>query len=306
MNKAIDMTGKVFGKLKVVERAGSSHDGRALWKCKCLNCGKVIVATGRALRSGDKKSCGCLVKEVNSNLHKTHGKTGSRLYRIWSGMKDRCLNKSLKDYKNYGGRGISVCSEWLNNFEVFNKWAMENGYQENLTIDRINVNGNYEPNNCRWVTQKEQANNTRFNVYITYEGRTQTMKMWCEEFGINYWTVQARHLDHPELTPEELFEESKEDKNLTYKGKTQTIMQWSKELNIPVNTIYNRIYRKGEDDTDYILDIGDKRNCYLTYKGVTKSQAQWARELCIPVSTLKSRKRKHPEYTVGQLLGFEK
>ena len=120
------------------------------------------------------------------------GLRGHRLYPIWSGMKDRCLNKNNKRYSSYGGRGIEVCKEWQQSFRAFLRWAMANGYEEGLSIDRIDNDGNYCPENCRWATAKEQANNKRWNHLITYNGKTQTMKEWAEELGIKLSTLSQR------------------------------------------------------------------------------------------------------------------
>lgn len=122
-----------------------------------------------------------------------HGKYHTRLYRIYSNMKKRCYNSNMINYKNYGGRGIKVCNEWLDNFMTFYDWAMDNGYRDDLTIDRIDINGNYEPANCRWLTYKQQANNRRNNVYLTYDGKTQTMKEWADELNIPYSRINCRH-----------------------------------------------------------------------------------------------------------------
>lgn len=122
-----------------------------------------------------------------------HGKYYTRIYRIYNDMKKRCYNHSMINYKNYGGRGIKVCDEWRNDFMNFYNWAMNNGYTDNLTIERIDVDGNYEPNNCKWITYKEQANNRRNNVHLTYAGKTQTMKQWAEELDIKYSTIVTRH-----------------------------------------------------------------------------------------------------------------
>ena len=120
-----------------------------------------------------------------------HGETGTRLYWTWHGMKARCFNPRESHFTDYGGRGITVCAEWLS-FEGFRDWALANGYADNLTIDRIDVNGNYEPNNCRWATTVEQANNTRRNHKITFNGKTQNIKQWADELGINYYTLHSR------------------------------------------------------------------------------------------------------------------
>lgn len=122
-----------------------------------------------------------------------HGLWNTRIYRIWQRMKTRCYNKNFQHFKDYGGRGIKVCDEWLNDFMAFYKWAVDNGYNDNLTIDRIDVNGNYEPNNCRWLTNDEQQNNKRNNILLTYNGKTQTITQWANELGIKRSQIQYRY-----------------------------------------------------------------------------------------------------------------
>ena len=131
------------------------------------------------------------IKNIKHNLHDT------RLYNIWSGIKQRCYYKSHHDYKNYGARGIKICDEWLNDFKSFYNWAMANGYDENAprgkcTIDRIDVNGDYEPKNCKWVDIKVQANNKRTNCYVTFNGETHTIAEWSKIYKIPYFTLYAR------------------------------------------------------------------------------------------------------------------
>lgn len=124
---------------------------------------------------------------------KKHGMSGTRLYRIWKNMKDRCNKPKHHNYERYGGRGIRVCEEWQNDFMAFYTWAMANGYQEDLTIDRKDNDGNYEPSNCRWATQREQLNNRGdFNVLVTYKGKTQTLMEWSEETGLPFATLRYR------------------------------------------------------------------------------------------------------------------
>ena len=127
-----------------------------------------------------------------NNPHYKHGLRDTRLFSIWSNMKTRCYNKNVRSYKNYGGKGITICDEWLENFEKFYKWSMSNGYSDELSIDRINPNGNYEPTNCRWVNSKIQANNTSRNHMITHEGITLTVMEWSERLNVKYRTIMSR------------------------------------------------------------------------------------------------------------------
>lgn len=190
MSAKMNIIGRRFGRLTVVSYHGTKNN-RTLWKCLC-DCGRYAVVSGKCLNNGNTKSCGCLRKQNAKKLFTKHGKSGKRIYMIWAGVKTRCYNKTRKYYKYYGGRGITMCDEWKDDFQAFYNWSMSNGYNDNLTIDRIDVNGNYEPNNCRWVTMKQQNRNSRHNIKSTYNNETHCLSEWCEILGLNYNNVKYR------------------------------------------------------------------------------------------------------------------
>lgn len=188
----IQMVGKKFGRLTVLEETNKRKDRRIVYKCLC-DCGNISYVTGKNLRNGNTKSCGCLSVDKFKQRSTKHGKRNTRLYEVWCGIRYRCCNPNKRDYKNYGGRGIAVCDEWLQDFMNFYNWAINNGYEKGLEIDRIDNNGNYEPNNCRWISHQDNCNNRRTNVLLTYNGKTQNMTQWSKELNVPYATIKHRH-----------------------------------------------------------------------------------------------------------------
>lgn len=186
-----DLTGRKYGLLTVKGMVGVINS-RRIWHCVC-ECGNHKNIREDSLKKYTK-SCGCQIqaKAKEKGRGVTHGKSHTRLYSIWAGMKARCYNPHDTGYKYYGGRGIKVCAEWFDGFEAFYEWAMQNGYTDDLTLDRIEVNGNYEPSNCRWTTRKIQRLNQR-QKEITHNNEKHTLLEWANITGIKYDTLLWRY-----------------------------------------------------------------------------------------------------------------
>ena len=201
-NSFIDITGQRFGRLTCIKPSmrHSSSQSEKMWICKC-DCGNEITTRGSSLRNGSSKSCGCARIETLKN-NTTHAlsvdENGKcpRLYRIWKNMKSRCLNPNTPKFINHGGRGISICSEWVVDYMSFHNWAIGHGYQESLSLDREDNFGNYEPSNCRWSTQHQQNINKRDNHVVTFHGVTKTLIEWAKIIGINYSTLDNRLMQY--------------------------------------------------------------------------------------------------------------
>lgn len=199
--KFVNLSGKRYGRLVVIKldhvQKLPSGKNEMFYLCKC-DCGKSKVIRASSLRNGYTQSCGCYMKEMLSKRQSVHNMSKSTLYKAWCNMKARCFNTRRKDYCDYGGRGITMCEEWKD-FEVFKEWAMKNGFKEEkvkgkniLSLDRVDVNGNYCPDNCRWATDKEQANNKRNTRRFYYKGKNLTAREWSDLLGINYGTLVGR------------------------------------------------------------------------------------------------------------------
>lgn len=197
-----DLTGDRFGKLVVMRylKEEERERKRKCWLCRC-DCGTIKEFGADKLKSGNSVSCGCAKAERIENLNKKYEHINKRLYSVYSAMKERCYNPENDEYHNYGSRGITVCPEWLKSFDNFAEWSLKNGYKENAprgecTIDRINNDKGYSPDNCRWVTNKEQQNNRRNHVFIEYHGKTYTMSQLAQKLNIPYRYFRRKYREN--------------------------------------------------------------------------------------------------------------
>lgn len=183
----INEQGNKYGRLTVIKRADKT--GRVYWLCQC-DCGNKTEVASQYLRNGRTQSCGCLQRELASERRTSHGMSSSALYFIWQGIRDRCFNPNSDSYKNYGERGITMCERWSESFEAF---ASDMGEpSKGMTIERIDNDGDYSPENCRWASRQEQVRNTRHNRMITFDGQTMCMSEWAEKTGISYSAISQR------------------------------------------------------------------------------------------------------------------
>lgn len=246
-----DLTGKKYGRLTVLRFKEIKKTGvgkRYLWECQC-ECGKKSIVAGDVLKNGNTRSCGCLAVETRGKASITHGKRHTALYGLWCSMKGRCGNPNNKSYKFYGARGISVCSEWENNFQSFYDWAMANGYKAGLQLDRIDTNGNYCPENCRFITQKENENNRRDNVIVDYQGTRCTLSQFAEQNELDYDRLRYLYVQCG-LSIDEIFEKDymnkqykrEKGKVYRYKGETHTLKELAEIYNVDIVTLKSRVH----------------------------------------------------------------
>lgn len=201
MPKLNDLTGKTFGNWVVLYRNGSTPNKAAIWRCRCSLCGNEYDVSGYSLTSGASTKCRHCVPKVT--LKKPH--RNERIYNIFNGMMARCYNSNNSRYSDYGGRGVTVCSEWYKNPDAFFEWAFANGYHDGLSIDRINNNLGYSPDNCRWVEFSEQAQNRRNCVYVIHNGERKTLSSACRLADVNFDTVRW-YISKHKCSPQEAFE----------------------------------------------------------------------------------------------------
>lgn len=192
-----NLSGKRFGRLVVIDEAPKGIRNKVRWQCLC-DCGNEVVTYADNLRSGHTSSCGCLSRDISRKMLTTHGKAGRGnthpLFRVWMAIKNRCYNQNSTAYKDYGGRGIKLCKEWQE-FQPFYEWAMKNGYKTGLEIDRTDNDSGYCPENCRFITAKQNNRNKRNNRYITIDGETKTLSAWSELYNLNHTTILHRLRD---------------------------------------------------------------------------------------------------------------
>lgn len=258
MGSLIDLTGKRFGRLTVIGRSKASSNKRVFWDCVC-DCGKFHSVDGWNLRNGNVQSCGCLHKSIVTK----HGDYLTNLYRVWRSMKGRCSNPNCSGFRFYGGKGISVCDEWLE-YPAFKKWAFESGYKKGLTIDRIDSGGDYCPENCRWITQMENAKRTARNM-LTVDGVTKSYIDWEESIGmgkmsIEHWVERhgeeyaIRRIDatlHPEnYTKEEIAGlgiHKNRRKYISINGETLSLSAWANKIGVSHQTVLRWEKNYGND-----------------------------------------------------------
>lgn len=204
MGKINNISGKKYGLLTVLDEYTINKRGKVVWKCQC-DCGKITHVIASDLHSGNTKSCGCLFRKISTPTH--NYKSDRRLYGIYNGIKQRCYNLKNPKYIDYGARGIVLCDDWLKSFDSFCEWALGNGYASYLSIDRIDANGNYTPENCRWATALEQGRNTRSTKNLSYNGTTQPMSQWAKQLGISASSLRYK-LCVQNLSLEEIIDQS--------------------------------------------------------------------------------------------------
>lgn len=268
MYNSIDLVGKTFNRLTVLESCGNDKRSNVLWLCRC-QCGNLTKATTHQLRSGCKKSCGCLKREIGKINFIKHGEWGSRLHKLWKGIKARCYNKNHSQYKDYGGRGIEVCHEWKDNFVAFRDFMLSIGYDETLpigeqTIERIDVNGNYEPSNCTLISKKQQNYNKRDNHVVTYKGITKTLVEFAEDYGLDVENLYNR-INNYGYTVEEAIE--KPVRKCTHKnaplyevdGEFHSLREWAEIFGMTRSQLKSKTRHKSIEQV--IRDLKGKGGC---------------------------------------------
>ena len=257
MRKFVDLTGQKFERLTAIKQHHQDEQGYWYWSCRC-DCGEEVICKAAGLIRGVTKSCGCFKRDRTHETMYKHGMSKTKLDYVFRGMKARCYSSKHISYKNYGGRGIYVCEEWLNDSSLFFRWAAESGYEEGLVIDRIDNNGPYSSENCRWVSTKESSLNRSDNRLLTFKGKTQTVIEWADELDICVGTIRTR-LGRGRTIEDALStsilksgppsgnpttrKSIEEQLRLTLNGVDKTVKEWASSLGLRASTIYDRLKR---------------------------------------------------------------
>ena len=210
----------------------------------------------------------------------------NKLYKVWYAMNYRCYDKKSNSYSNYGARGITVCDEWRKDFKTFESWALNNGYSEGLSIERINVNGNYCPENCTWATHLEQCNNMRRNIFVTYLGKTKTLAQWSREMNRTYESRRDSYY-RGTFPPTEENAHRRRNKLIEYDGKRLTMKEWAVELNVSYASIKAKVKRGTFPPTD--KNAHKRKNKLISYNGEALTMKEWSVKLGITYNALKNR-----------------
>lgn len=263
-NRLILSPGDIFGRLTVMKEAGRTASGNILWLCSC-ECGNETKVTGSCLKGGDTKSCGCLNTDKIIARNTTHGLSKTRIYELHHNINQRCYNPKTKFYKHYGGRGIKVCEEWKD-FLVFYEWCLRSGYEEGLTIERIDVNGNYCPENCTWISSAKQHDNTTRTIIYSYNGESRTLPEWGRVLGIKYTTLRNRITRNPNdlskvfSTPVKSPTGNKRGAlELCVNGIIKTVKEWGEGVGLGRKGVIERIDRGWTLEEAVTIPKGEKR-----------------------------------------------
>ena len=240
MPKAINLIGNQYGRLVVISRLPMYKHKLTYYFCIC-NCGKNTIVAGGSLKYNKTKSCGCYAIDKAKKRNTTHGLSHTKIHRVWEGMKQRCYYSKSKSYKNYGGRGIFICDEWLNDFELFYKWCVENNYNEGLHIDRIDNDKGYMPSNCRFVKPTQNNTNKRNTIYVEFKGEKVTLLSLSEKYNINYDTLWHR-INSGQSVLDAVNRIVKYNKRkYRFNGKTLNLKELASETGIKYKTLHKRI-----------------------------------------------------------------
>ena len=265
--------GERYGRLTIireVEPAGSSHKRVRRFLCRC-DCGNEIICRLPNLKSGTTKSCGCYRKFVSSNRRDCHHLQNTRIYRIWCGMKRRCYNKHNEHFDRYGGRGIIVCDEWKTDFMNFYDWAMSNGYDDKLSIDRINNEGNYEPSNCRWANQKQQIVNSTAAIKCSLGGNIVSLSDIADILGVSFKRIRRIvHMLNNGYDMNEILSLSKKDDSFMFAEETDAVTKQIVDLKPKWFTPkpFDRVITRGDNNDIWTANIFSHMNSYGEYVAI--------------------------------------